>query len=52
MNILKDLRSLTHCLIVNAGANTDNRPFHTVEPEKLDNKFYKNNLCTLLGAGA
>ena len=36
--------------LLNAGPN--NRPFQTVEPEKLTNKFYKNNFCALLGDGA
>ena len=35
-----------------AEAPTNNRPFQTVEPEKLTKKFYKNNVCLLLGDGA
>ena len=39
-------------LSYNAEAYTNNRPFQTVELEKLTKKFYKKNSCALLGAGA
>ena len=39
-------------LSFNAEAFTNNRTSQAVEPEKLTRKFYKNNSCDLLGAGA
>ena len=39
-------------LLEHAEAYTNNRPFQTVEPEKLTRKFYKKNVCALLGDSA
>ena len=50
-----NVKNVVHCttaLSSNAEAFTNNRPFQTIEAEKLTRKFYKNNSCALLGAGA